>query len=63
MYFRELEWNYTAEVTSILFVVWSVGYIGANYETYTMYHALFVCFMFPASLVLVYVMENIFHID
>lgn len=61
VYFRQLEWNYTAEVTAILAVIWAVGFIGQQ-DTFFMKHMVMIGSLFPLSLVLIYVMENLFHI-
>jgi len=61
VFFRGLEWNFTAEVTAILIVIWGVGMTCLN-ETMNMKHAAFIGSLFPGSVLLIYIMENVFHI-
>ncbi len=54
-----MEWNFSAEVISILLVIWVVGYIGLQ-RTFYMKDMLLIGSMFPLSVTLIYVLENVF---
>jgi Ca2+/H+ antiporter len=53
VYFRNLQWTFTAEVVSILFVEFSVGYLASRRRTYRLVDGLLILSMYPASLLLV----------
>lgn len=59
VYFRELEWNFSAEVIAILLTIWVVGYVGLQ-RTFYMKDMLIIGSMFPLSVALIYVLENVF---
>eukprot|EP00112_Aurelia_sp_Birch-Aquarium-sp1_P008241 Seg1903.3 transcript_id=Seg1903.3/GoldUCD/mRNA.D3Y31 product="Sodium/calcium exchanger NCL2" protein_id=Seg1903.3/GoldUCD/D3Y31 len=60
VYFRELEWYYSAEVTVILLVQWSVGLISFM-KTYKLYMAVPVGMIYILSLILVFILEKYLH--
>lgn len=62
VYFRGLAWEFSAETISILFV--EACMIGVCYQkVQTLRTAIFVFSLFPLSLVIVYVLENVFGLD
>eukprot|EP00457_Paulinella_chromatophora_P002159 gb/GEZN01002163.1/.p1 GENE.gb/GEZN01002163.1/~~gb/GEZN01002163.1/.p1 ORF type:complete len:753 (+),score=68.42 gb/GEZN01002163.1/:137-2395(+) len=58
VYFQGLAWSFSAEVIAILTVTMICGLVGLN-TTYKMYHAVGIILLFPLSLVLVWVLENV----
>jgi Ca2+/Na+ antiporter len=62
IYFRELDWNYTSEVSTILLVTLVVGIPGMMQDTFKMWWAVAVIVTFPVAVGLIYVLENVFHI-
>jgi len=60
VYFRELEWNYSAEVIIIILVMYVLGGLGVLAENgiFTVTDATIALFMFPFSLLFVYVCQN-----
>lgn len=57
VYFRDLEWYYSAEVLVILLVQWGVGLISFR-KTYKVWMAVPVGFIYVLSLVLVFILEQ-----
>jgi len=62
IYVKRLAWTFSAETVAILFVQIVVGLLALS-KSQSLWHALFILFLYPVSLVLVYVMENIFGFD
>ncbi|KAN0031442.1 hypothetical protein ACTFIV_005306 [Dictyostelium citrinum] len=58
VFFRNLTWEFSAEVVSILFVVVSVGFLGATQKTMKTYLAPIVLSLYPLSLLLVFLLEK-----
>lgn len=58
----DLAWEFTAETVAILIVEGIMGILALR-KTHTLGSALFVACVFPASLVLVLVLENVFGLD
>lgn len=58
VYFRELSWDYTAEVAAVLMTIWVVGILGLK-DTFTMVDAVIIAALFPISVVMIWFMENI----
>lgn len=58
VFFRNLTWEFSAEVVSILFVVVSVGLIGSTQKTMKTYLAPIVLSLYPLSLLLVFLLEK-----
>jgi len=60
VYFRELEWNYSAEVIIIVIVMYVLGGLGVLAENgiFTVTDASIALSMFPFSLIFVYVCQN-----
>jgi Ca2+/Na+ antiporter len=61
VYFRGLQWNYTAEVSGILMVIWCVGFLGQKH-TQNMVDAVVTALLFPASVALIWFMENVLQV-
>jgi len=59
IYFRGLSWNYSAEVISTLFVTTLIGVMGMR-RVFTTRDAVLALLLFPASLVIVWTLENEF---
>ncbi|GBG28916.1 Sodium/calcium exchanger NCL1 [Hondaea fermentalgiana] len=62
VYFRGLAWEFSAETISILFVESCMIFV-AYQRVQTLRMAVFVFSLFPLSLVIVYVLENVFGLD
>jgi Ca2+/Na+ antiporter len=62
VYFRKLKWAFSAEVISIMFVTFAVGINGLR-RTVNMKQAVLVALLFPFSIVLVAVLENVVGLD
>eukprot|EP00794_Sanderia_malayensis_P001415 gene1415-1567_t len=60
VYFRDLEWYYSAEVLVILIAQWVIGFISFR-QTYKLFLAVPVMCMYVVSLVLVYILETYLH--
>lgn len=58
VYGRGLSWDYTAEVSAILLVIWIVGIIGLK-DTHNMKDALVIGMLFPISIVFIWFLENV----
>lgn len=62
VYFRELEWSFSAETISILFVEFCVVF-AAWKQVQTLRMGLMVLCLFPISIALVAILENVFGLD
>jgi len=62
VYFRQLQWKFSAETISILFVELCMVYV-ATRKVQTVRMAFFVLSLFPVSLLLVATLENVFGLD
>ena len=56
---RQLEWNFSAEVVSILFVQFALGFMVLTRKVYTISDGLVILALYPASLVLVALLKQI----
>ena len=62
IYFQDLEWYFSAEVTVILLFEVGVGILGIVFNrTYPLLLAIIVICLYPVSLALVYFMEHVLH--
>jgi len=61
--FRKLYWTFTAETLVIILVIFIVGAISAFKETITLIYGLAVIPLYPLSILFVYLLENVAHID
>ncbi|KAF2074760.1 hypothetical protein CYY_003948 [Polysphondylium violaceum] len=61
VFFKGLTWEYSAETVAILFVTCCVGIIGAARKTIKTIYAPIVFFLYPISLLLVYLLEHYAH--
>eukprot|EP00762_Andalucia_godoyi_P003799 ANDGO_08530.mRNA.1 hypothetical protein DICPUDRAFT_153287 len=61
IYFRDLTWEFSAEVLAILFVVLSVGIFAMRCRVYRTWHIIPIGFLYIASLALVAFLENVVH--
>jgi len=57
IYFRGLDWSYSAETMAILFVTWIVGYFGATKRHFRLGYAPAIITLYFLSLALVFVLE------
>lgn len=58
IYFRGLTWSFSAETIAILIIIWSVGMNGLR-QFYRNWQGIFICALFPFSLVLVAILNPI----
>eukprot|EP00397_Hematodinium_sp_SG-2012_P009367 GEMP01009450.1.p1 GENE.GEMP01009450.1~~GEMP01009450.1.p1 ORF type:complete len:554 (+),score=124.61 GEMP01009450.1:133-1794(+) len=63
IYAKELVWSFSAETMSIILVEVWVGYFAISSNVQTMQKAGLVILAYPLSLILVYVLENVFGFD
>ena len=62
VYFRDLEWYYSAEVTVILLVEFAVGIVAlAHFRIYYVYLLFLVILLYPLSLAIVILLQNVVH--
>ena len=62
VYFRDLEWYFSAEVTVILLVEFVVGLTAlAHFRIYYVYLLFLIILLYPLSLAIVIVLENVAH--
>ena len=62
VYFRDLEWYFSAEVTVILLVEFAVGITAlVHFRIYYVYLLFLVILLYPLSLAIVIVLENLVH--
>eukprot|EP00271_Cylindrocystis_brebissonii_P020378 TRINITY_DN6718_c0_g1_i1.p1 TRINITY_DN6718_c0_g1~~TRINITY_DN6718_c0_g1_i1.p1 ORF type:complete len:627 (-),score=84.68 TRINITY_DN6718_c0_g1_i1:441-2321(-) len=59
VYFRSISWEYSSEVTIILAVTVIVGLIGGSRSTFPTLLAFIVISLYPLSLVVVYILDNV----
>lgn len=59
---RELPWRYTAEVITIISVELAVAIICMR-ETLKQWHALIIASLFPLSMISIFVLEEVLHIN
>lgn len=57
IYFRQLQWTFTAEVIAILLVQFTVGYMAARKHAFRLLDGLVVLSMYPISLIVVEVLK------
>ena len=62
VYFRNLSWSFSAEVITVLFVIIVVGLNGLR-KVIFLWQALIVAFLYPLSIIMVYVMETYIGLD
>jgi Ca2+/Na+ antiporter len=62
IYFRNLSWSFSAEVITVLFVIFMVG-LNSLRKNIRLWQAVFVLSLYPLSILLVYVLENQFGLD
>ena len=62
IYFRQLSWAFTAEVLSVMLVVIIVGLNGLRTTIY-LWQGILVASLYPLSILMVYIMENVFGLD
>merc|ERR1712224_766383 len=58
VYFRNLDWTFSAEVLSILLVTWIVGLLGSTRVFYRTWQMIAVLCLYPASIILVLVLQH-----
>lgn len=63
VYFKDLAWTFTAETLSIILVEVWVGFFAIYSTVHTMKRAGLVLAAYPASILFVYVLENVFGLD
>ena len=63
IYFKKLYWTYSAETISILVIEIIVAVFAIKSQRQTMLDAMLVLLLFPLSLVFVYFLENVAHLD
>jgi len=61
VFFKNLTWEYSAETVTILFVTCCVGIVGASRKTLKTIYAPIVFFLYPISILLVYLLEHFAH--
>merc|ERR1712151_697892 len=61
--YKSLAWKFCAETASILFVQLLVGIIALNVKPQKIIHGIVIFMCYPASLLLVYVLENKLGLD
>ncbi|KAH9791256.1 Sodium/calcium exchanger NCL1 [Citrus sinensis] len=59
VYFRHLTWNFSAEVSVILLVCISMGLIASFRTTFPLWMCLVACMLYPISLLLLYVLDDV----
>lgn len=59
VYFRHLTWNFSAEVSVILLVCISMGLIASFRTTFPLWMCLVACMLYPLSLLLLYVLDDV----
>lgn len=57
IYVRGLEWEYTAEVATVMFVVIIVGLQGMLRRNIFLWQGLLVLSLYPGSIVMIYVLQ------
>jgi len=57
IYFRKLSWTFSAETLTILVITWTVCAIGSFKSTFSCAWVFPIFFLYPLSLVMVYVLE------
>lgn len=62
IYFRNLSWSFSAEVITVILVIFLVG-LNSLRKNIFMWQAVFVFSLYPLSIVLIYVLENSFGLD
>ena len=62
IYFRQLSWAFTAEVMTVMLVVIIVGLNGLRTTIY-LWQGILVASLYPLSILMVYIMENVFGLD
>ena len=63
IYFRGLRWEFSAETIAIISVQVLMGLLCTLKTKHTLADAVLIFLLYPASLVLVYVLENIVGMD
>jgi len=62
VYFRNLSWSFSAEVITVLVVIFAVGLNGLRKTVY-LWQAILVGSLYPLSILLVYLLENVGGMD
>lgn len=60
---KGLVWQFSAETIVIILIQLVVGYLAAAKKVHTLLDGVFILSLYPASLVVVYVLENVFMLD
>eukprot|EP00932_Pfiesteria_piscicida_P021159 SRR837773.796.p3 GENE.SRR837773.796~~SRR837773.796.p3 ORF type:complete len:170 (-),score=68.67 SRR837773.796:65-517(-) len=63
VYFQGLAWQFSAETFAILFVEVCVGLLSLRCSSLRMYHGVGILLLYPVSLMLVWLLENVVGID
>lgn len=59
IFVRGLAWTFTAETFAILFVTITVGLVGILKRTFSIYWSFIIIFLYPLSILLVWVLEDV----
>lgn len=62
VYFRKLSWSFSAEVITVLFVIFVVG-LNSLKKTIYLWQAIIVGSMYPLSILMVYLMQTVGGLD
>lgn len=63
IYFRELSWSFSAEVITLCLVSTIVGVMSATIKTLKVWHGIFAMCLYPLSVLLVWILEEVGGLD
>jgi len=58
IYFLKLEWNFQSETMSVIVVVLCIGTLGVSSPTIRVFHTIWILFLYPFSILLVYILTH-----